>query len=34
VELPVVIDGPDLAEVAGLTGRDVAALVRALTPRS
>jgi KipI family sensor histidine kinase inhibitor len=31
VELPVVFDGPDLAEVAGLTGRDVPALVRALT---
>jgi len=27
VELPVVFDGPDLAEVAGLTGRTVAALV-------
>jgi KipI family sensor histidine kinase inhibitor len=31
VELPVVFDGPDLAEVAGLTGRDVPALVRALS---
>jgi KipI family sensor histidine kinase inhibitor len=31
VELPVVFDGPDLAEVAGLTGRDVPALVEALT---
>ena len=31
VELPVVFDGPDLAEVAGLTGRDVPALVQALT---
>jgi len=31
VELPVVFDGPDLAEVAALTGRPVAALVRALT---
>jgi KipI family sensor histidine kinase inhibitor len=31
VELPVVFDGPDLAEVAALTGRDVPALVRALT---
>lgn len=31
VELPVVFDGPDLAEVAGLTGRDVPGLVAALT---
>jgi KipI family sensor histidine kinase inhibitor len=31
VDLPVVFDGPDLAEVAALTGRDVPALVRALT---
>lgn len=31
VELPVVFDGPDLAEVADLTGRPVAALVAALT---
>lgn len=31
VELPVVFDGPDLAEVAGLTGRSVPDLVRALT---
>jgi KipI family sensor histidine kinase inhibitor len=31
VELPVVFDGPDLAEVAELTGRPVPALVRALT---
>src|SRR5687768_4802829 len=31
VELPVVFDGPDLAEVAALVGRPVAALVRALT---
>ena len=30
VELPVVFDGPDLAEVAGLTGRTVAALVAEL----
>ncbi|SFF36598.1 sensor histidine kinase inhibitor, KipI family [Blastococcus tunisiensis] len=30
VELPVVFDGPDLAEVAALTGRDVAGLVAAL----
>lgn len=30
VELPVVFDGPDLAEVARLTGRDVPALVAAL----
>jgi KipI family sensor histidine kinase inhibitor len=31
VELPVVFDGPDLAEVAGHTGRDEPTLVRALT---
>ena len=31
VELPVVFDGADLADVAQLTGRSVAALVRALT---
>jgi KipI family sensor histidine kinase inhibitor len=31
VELPVVFDGPDLAEVAGLTGRTVPALVGELT---
>ena len=31
VDLPVVFDGPDLAEVAGLTGRPAAALVAALT---
>lgn len=31
VELPVVFDGPDLDDVARLTGRDVPALVRALT---
>jgi KipI family sensor histidine kinase inhibitor len=31
VELPVVFDGPDLAEVAELTGRPVPALVHALT---
>ena len=31
VELPVVFDGPDLAEVAELTGRSVPALVGALT---
>ncbi|MCW2578494.1 MAG: hypothetical protein JWR82_95 [Blastococcus sp.] len=31
VELPVVFDGPDLAEVAELTGRTVSALVEALT---
>ena len=31
VELPVVFDGPDLAEVASLTGRPVAALVETLT---
>jgi KipI family sensor histidine kinase inhibitor len=31
VELPVVFDGPDLAEVAQLTGRSVPALVEALT---
>jgi KipI family sensor histidine kinase inhibitor len=31
VELPVVFDGPDLAEVARLTGRAVPALVAALT---
>jgi KipI family sensor histidine kinase inhibitor len=31
VELPVVFDGPDLAEVAELTRRSVADLVRALT---
>jgi KipI family sensor histidine kinase inhibitor len=31
VELPVVFDGPDLAEVAELTGRAVPALVEALT---
>lgn len=31
VELPVVFDGPDLAEVAALTGRAVPALVAALT---
>ncbi len=31
VELPVVFDGPDLAEVARLTGRDVPDLVAALT---
>lgn len=31
VDLPVVFDGPDLAEVAELTGRSVAALVDALT---
>ena len=30
VDLPVVFDGPDLAEVAELTGRSVAALVEAL----
>jgi KipI family sensor histidine kinase inhibitor len=31
VDLPVVFDGPDLAEVAGLTGRAVPELVGALT---
>lgn len=31
VELPVVFDGPDLADVAELTGRPVPALVEALT---
>ena len=31
VDLPVVFDGPDLAEVAALTGRPVRALVEALT---
>lgn len=31
VDLPVVFDGPDLAEVAQLTGRSVTALVEALT---
>jgi len=31
VELPVVFDGPDLAEVAGLVGRPVPDLVAALT---
>jgi KipI family sensor histidine kinase inhibitor len=31
VELPVVFDGPDLADVAELTGRSVPDLVRALT---
>ncbi|WRL64946.1 carboxyltransferase domain-containing protein [Blastococcus brunescens] len=31
VDLPVVFDGPDLAEVAALTSRDVAGLVAALT---
>jgi KipI family sensor histidine kinase inhibitor len=31
VELPVVFDGPDLGEVAALTGRTVSALVEALT---
>jgi KipI family sensor histidine kinase inhibitor len=31
VDLPVVFDGPDLAEVAELTGRSVPALVEALT---
>ena len=31
VDLPVVFDGPDLAEVAELAGRSVAALVEALT---
>ena len=31
VELPVVFDGPDLAEVADLTGRSAAAVVEALT---
>lgn len=31
VELPVVFDGPDLADVAELTGRPVEALVSALT---
>ena len=31
VDLPVVFDGPDLAEVAALTGRSVPALVEALT---
>jgi KipI family sensor histidine kinase inhibitor len=31
VDLPVVFDGPDLAEVAGLVGRPVPALVEALT---
>ena len=31
VELPVTFDGPDLADVAELTGRSVAALVAALT---
>jgi KipI family sensor histidine kinase inhibitor len=31
VELPVVFDGPDLADVAELTGRSVPALVEALT---
>jgi KipI family sensor histidine kinase inhibitor len=31
VELPVVFDGPDLAEVADLVGRSVPALVAALT---
>src|SRR4051794_1026091 len=31
VELPVVFDGPDLAEVAGLTGRSASALVAAPT---
>ncbi|MCW2622584.1 MAG: hypothetical protein JWL64_2186, partial [Frankiales bacterium] len=31
VQLPVVFDGPDLAEVAQLTGRTVSALVGALT---
>jgi KipI family sensor histidine kinase inhibitor len=31
VDLGVVFDGPDLAEVAGLTGRSVPALVEALT---
>jgi len=31
VELPVVFDGPDLAEVAALVGRSVPALVAALT---
>jgi KipI family sensor histidine kinase inhibitor len=31
VELPVVFDGPDLDDVAALTGRDVPALVAALT---
>jgi KipI family sensor histidine kinase inhibitor len=31
LELPVVFDGPDLADVAERTGRPVAALVRALT---
>jgi KipI family sensor histidine kinase inhibitor len=31
VDLPVVFDGPDLAEVAALTGRSVRALVEALT---
>ncbi|MGY1804270.1 allophanate hydrolase subunit 1 [Blastococcus sp. SYSU D00922] len=30
VELPVVFDGPDLADVAALTGRDVPTLVREL----
>lgn len=30
VELPVIFDGPDLDEVAGLTGRSVPALVAAL----
>jgi KipI family sensor histidine kinase inhibitor len=31
VALPVVFDGPDLADVAALTGRSVSALVEALT---
>jgi KipI family sensor histidine kinase inhibitor len=31
VELPVVFDGPDLAEVADLTGRSATAVVEALT---
>ncbi|WP_241037124.1 5-oxoprolinase subunit B family protein [Blastococcus litoris] len=31
VELPVLFDGPDLADVAALTGRDVTALVRDLS---
>ncbi len=31
VELPVVFDGPDLAEVAGMVGRSVPELVAALT---
>jgi KipI family sensor histidine kinase inhibitor len=31
VELPVVFDGPDLADVAALTGRPVAELIKTLT---